>query len=574
MKKATRVLAMVLAIVLLVGLTACGGGEKQKGKVKISFWAEVSSARQDTLLQIVKDFNASHPNIVVTLVPQTSGYSSGLSNTLRGSNPPDVIMVDDKIVKSYVTEGYLEKLDSYISADTNPNFSLEDMWQSSVERFSYNPETGFSGTGSDYYAIPAGGNPTYIYYNVDIFEQQNVNIISVAEGDISGDLLPHGYYVYDKAPLEGMTARADGKYHVFNNRIPMNWEELVALSKIFTKEYNSSSSSTYGFMNEWWFSHGWSVGGDCLEWDEASGQYIFALGDTAANYLVTGAEGVTVNGTKYAEGQLLSYADKHYVQENLNDSTISGYLENQNLYALPAIRDAFTEFTKLSQSTSGLVTAGVYGYGVSPSPNAMANNSKSSYFTTGEVAMVCEEAKAAYHIGKSMDVLGKNWDIAPLYQYREYNADGTVKTVNGTNIYGKQAAHSFVEGYAIPANAKHKAEAWEFISYIAGIDGEQKLMQCNMTVPNQKSLAYSEEYLISTNHYAPKNRIVAAEMSENASVGDWAYVEDGEWISDWSNVLNTQVRNGKMTLEEFFQHEDVVGTNEILKKYLSKKYTG
>ena len=122
--------------------------------------------------------------------------------------------------------------------------------------------------------------------------------------------------------------------------------------------------------------------------------------------------------------------------------------------------------------------------------------------------------------------------------------------------------------------AKNKAAAWEFVSYIAGIDGERQMMQCNMTVPNQKSLAYSEEYLSSTNNFAPANRIVAAEMSEVASVGDWAYVEDGEWIGDWSNVLNTQVRNGKMTLEQFFQNEDVVGTNEILKKYKSKKYTG
>ena len=571
MKKVTRVLSLILAVVLLLGLTACGGEERQKGKVKISFWAEVSSASQDAMLQIVKDFNASHPNIVVTLVPQTD--ASGLANILRGSNPPDVIMVDDRVIKSYVSEGYLEKLDTYIAADTNPNFNLDDMWESSVERFRYNAETGFSGTGADYYAVPAGNNPTFIYYNVDLFQAQNINIISVPENEISGNLLPHGYYVYDTAPVDGMTARADGKYHVFNNRIPMNWEELVALSKIFTKEYNSSSSSTYGFMNEWWFSHGWSVGGDCLEWDEASNQYIFALGDESANYLVTG-EGVTVNGTQYAAGQILSYADKLYVQDHLTDSAIAGYISAQNLYALPSTRDAFTEFTKLSQSTSGLVTADIKGLGVSPSPNAMANNSKSSYFTTGEVAMVCEVARAAFNIGKSMNILGKNWDIAPLYQYREYNEDGTIKTVNGTNVCGKQAGHSFVKGYAIPANAKNKTAAWEFISYIAGTDGEQKLMQCNMTVPNQKDLAYSEEYLNSTENYVPANRVVMADMSEIASVGDWAYVEDGEWISDWSNVLNTQVRNGKMMLEQFFEHEDVKGTNEILKKYQSKKYTG
>ncbi len=99
---------------MLFSLVACGGSGKEKGKVKVSFWAEVNSANQDTLLLIVKDFNSSHPNIAVTLVPQSAGYASGLSNTLRGSNPPDVVTVDDKVFKSYVKEGYLEKLDDYI----------------------------------------------------------------------------------------------------------------------------------------------------------------------------------------------------------------------------------------------------------------------------------------------------------------------------------------------------------------------------------------------------------------------------------------------------------------------------
>ena len=148
------------------------------------------------------------------------------------------------------------------------------------------------------------------------------------------------------------------------------------------------------------------------------------------------------------------------------------------------------------------------------------------------------------------------------------------RCVNGTKVYGKQANHSFIEGYAIPANAKNKEAAWEFISYIAGLDGQKQMMQCNMVLPNQKTLAYSDDYLTSTKNFAASNRIVAAEMSEHSTVGDWAYVEDGEWISDWSNVLNTKVRNGKMTLEEFFDDKDVKGTDEILKKYSSKKYTG
>lgn len=572
MKKIQRILSVMLAIIMMFSLVACGNGGKKKGKAKISFWAEVDNSNQETLLQIVEDFNNSHPEIYVTLVPQTAGYASKLSNTLSGSNPPDVIAVDDKIFKGYVEEGYLEKLDDYIAADDNENFSLEDMWTSSVERFSYNPETGYSGTGEMYYAIPAGNNPTVIYYNVGLFKDQNINVISIPEEEISGNLMAHGYYVYDIAPTEGMVAREDGKYHVFNNRIPMNWEELVELSKIFTKSYNASSDSSYGYLTEWWFSHGWSVGGDCLEWNEEKNQYTFELGDTTPNYLVTGTEGVTVNGTEYKEGEILSYTDKKYVVANQSDSAIAGYISTQKLYQLPTIMDAFTEFTRLSQTTNRVVTEGVYGYGVSPSPTTMNNNSKSSYFTTGEVAMLCEQVSSMYGIGQDMKTLGKEWDVAPMYQYREYNADGSPKTVNGTKIFGKESAHSFIDGYAIPANSKNKEAAWEFVSYLAGLDGQTALIKTNRTVPNQKSLATSDTYLNATENYAPSNKMVLADMSEIASVGDWAYVEDGEWITDWSNILNTKVRDGDMTLDAFFKDPTVINTNEILKKYNSKKF--
>lgn len=575
MKKMQRIMAVILAVMLTLSLAACGGGgEKTKGKTKVSFWVEVSAQGLDTWMKLVEDFNNSHPHITVTLVPQSAGYASGLSNTLRGSNPPDVIVVDDKLVKSYVSEGYLEKLDSYIAADTNPNFSLADMWESGVERFSYNPETGYSGIGSDYYAIPNGINPALMYYNVDLFEHQSINIISIPENELTGNLLPHGYYVYNVAPMDGMMARADGKYHVFNNRIPMNWEELIALSKIFTKAYNSASGSTYGFMSEWWFAHGWSIGADCLEWDEAKQQYIFALGDSNPNYLVTGSAGVTINGTSYNEGDLLSYADKNYVAANQSDSTIAGYLSAQNLYPLPSNKAMFTEFAMLSQSTGALVTEGVYGYGISPTPNALDATSMSGYFTTGEVAMLSMEGRLGYDIGETMNLLGKKWDVAPLYQYREYNEDGSVKTVNGTNAFGKQATHSYDYGFAIPANAKNKQAAWEFVSYMAGLDGQKELMKRNNAIPNQKSLAYSDEYLNLTENFVPANRIAAVEMAEFASVGDWAYVENGEWINGWSNVLNTKVRNGEMTLDQFFENADVIATNEILKKYTARKYNG
>lgn len=579
-KKVYKLCSLLIVLVMVFGLGACGNSDKkQKGMVKISFWAEVTRANQDALLEVVQEFNNSHSDVYVTLVPQSTGFGSNLSTTLSGSTPPDVVMVEDKQFKTYVQEGYLEKLDDYIAADTNQNFSLENMWPSAVNRYSYNSETGYSATGEDYYAIPGGINPTIIYYNVDYFKEQNINIVSIEEDELEEynkqngtNFLAHGYYVYDVAPKDGMQARSDGKYHVFNNLIAMSFEELVELSKIFTKSYNSTSPSTYGFLNEWWFSHGWSVGGDCLEWDEERQQYIFALGDDTPNYLVTGADGVVVNGTEYAEGATLSYKDKKYVTANMSDSTIASYVNAKQLYELPSIRYAFTEFTRLSQTTNRVVTSDLYGYGISPSPTTLDNNSKSSYFTTGEVAMVCLSTNDAYGIGESMNLLGKNWDIAPLYQYREYNADGTPKTVNGTKVFGHHSGHAGAPGYAIPANAKNKEAAWEFISYIAGTDGQSKLMKTNRALPNQMSLAYTEDYLNDTSNYAAKNKLAAVDMAEVCTVGDWCYVEDGEWINAWANILNTDVRDGNMTLDEFFKNPVVLKTDEVLKKYSSKKF--
>ncbi len=592
-KKIRRILSAIMMPTLIMGLAACGGapadgasgtesqtsqdGERRQGTVKLSFWAEVGSANQQVLLEAVENFNNTHENIAVTLVPQTTGYAANLSGALRGSNVPDVVMIDDKYFKGYVQEGYLANLDELIAKDTD--FSLEGMWESAVNRFSFDPETGYSGTGDHYYAVPGGNNPTVLLYNETLFAEQNINVISVEEEELDGynsangsRYLGHGYYVYESAPADGLKAAGDGTYRVFNNRIPMNWEELVQLSQIFTKSYNSSSSSNFGFLNEWWFSHGWSVGGDCLEWDDTSGQYIFNLGDDSPNYLVTGSETVTVNGTSYQAGDVISYADKNYVNGHLSDSDIAGYIGSEQLYELPSIRDAFTEFVRLSQTTGRTVTGDVKGYGISPSPTTLGNNSKASYFTTGEVATVVLSWSECRNVGEVMKTLGKEWNVAPLYQYREYNGDGSIKTVNGTPVCGREAGHSYINGYAVPANAKNQEAAWEFVRYMAGEEGQSRLMKTQLIVPNQISLAESDAFLLDTDNYSAGNKAAVVDMAAIASVGDWSYVEDGEWINGWANILNTKVRDGDMTLDDFFSDATVLETNELLKKYTSKKY--
>lgn len=590
-------LALLMCGAVVLGTAGCGESDpNRRGKVQLTFWAVVNENNQAVMTEVVNNFNESNDLYYVRLVPKTSGYSASLAGTLKGSNPPNIVQIDDRYFKNYVNEGYLTSLEEYFVDKVEDgevvreasDLDLTQIWPTAVDRYRYNPETGYSGGDNPLYGLPAGIAPGVMYYNKTALRAANINVISVTEEDIpeyntqnGTSYLARGFYIYDEAPAEGLTAR-DGKYYVFNDCIPMSWEELISISELFTKSYTPSSPTNYGFFNEWWFSFGWSVGGDCLEWDDELGQYVMALGEETPNYLVTGEAGVTIDGTAYAEGDILSYADKHFVEDvlaagtgNVSYNEIKGYVDSKVLYELPSIRDAFTLFLQLSQSKGKAVTAEANGLALSPTPTIIGNKSKMNLLTSNEVAFVVENFTEAYSIGKGMSDLGKEWGVSPLYQYRIYDeSTGELARANGTEIKGKLATHSNTICYAIPSNAKSKDGAFEFIEYLAGPEAQALFMKANFYMPNQMSLAESEEYMSCTDNYLPAEKTALIMLTQNSSVGDWSYLEDGEWVNVWSELLNSDVRDGLMTLDEFFENECIAETNEILKTYHAKKFNG
>ena len=75
------------------------------------------------------------------------------------------------------------------------------------------------------------------------------------------------------------------------------------------------------------------MGGDCVGWDEETGQYVLSLGDKEPNLLAL--EDVTVNGRAYEQGEVLVYEDR-------NDIEIDFILSNnskmkQKLYPIEVI---------------------------------------------------------------------------------------------------------------------------------------------------------------------------------------------------------------------------------------------
>lgn len=594
MKKTIRVLALLLVVAALLGTVAGCGNKKDVGdKTVIHFAASgVKASVAPYYQELINTYNATQGEIdkvYVEMVP-SSEQISGLDVSLRSNYLYDVVEIGDDQFKALVLQSadYFVPLDDYMTDEVKAAMQYDQIPENLINRFSMNTTAGadgkyLAGEGTQLLALPNGSNPHLLFYNKSILESCGINIVSVAEAELDAynqangaKLAPHGYAEYLEAPFAGAKSSENENgefvYKVFNNRIPMNWEETRILCRAFQKQYDYE----YGYMSEWWFNYGWSIGGDCIGYDETKGQYVMTLGDKQNNYLVTQA--VTVNGSSYVPGDILSYEDKNWLNQNGAElAKVEG-----SLYVLPSQYDATLEFNRLGIPTDKQAENGIYGYGIAP--NTVEN--RTQRFASGvDCPFLIDSYGEALSFQK---ILGANLELAVPTCYREYvggstyevdgveylkvigqSYDGTVytgevKAENGTPIVGRSTAASASSGFFIPKNTRNKNydAAFKFASWAAGPEGQKILAKGNTLVPNQMSYALSKEFTESSDR-AIANMWAGSWIAQEADIGDYTYFTTSTWIVEWSQTFNNDVRKGLMTLEEFLAQKQTVADNSL-----------
>ena len=151
--------------------------------------------------------------------------------------------------------------------------------------------------------------------------------------------------------------------------------------------------------------------------------------------------------------------------------------------------------------------------------------------------------------------------IGATYDGQEYT--GELATAgSGTPLVGYQAASSLSSCYVIPAKAGNHEAAWKFIQYAASAEGQAIVSQGNTQIPNQISYSFSDEFCNRESNLMD-NILALSDAATYTDIGDWSYLEDGEWVNDWANVLNTDVRNGAMKLDTFFLQVTTSTNNDL-----------
>lgn len=573
-------LAVAGAALMLAAGVGCSTDTVAENEVLI--WAITGSDNAAWLAEMEREFEADNPEIGIVVRATFADYNSILTSFARG-NSPDIVYVDDEYFKRYADGGFIEPLDQLIEEYWSDSDIIDvgDMWEPALSRYRYETSNNTSDADDPLWCVPKDMDPTVLYYNEGAFRELGITVISVEEDEMgawnAGEIADaNGKYKSDYAGLEGVTVpargywRSDGNWEsgmtwsapasgatlVFNNKIPMSWDETEDLAMLCTSSYNLDSPTTYGYYTEWWFNYGWSVGGDCIGDMTGDGDYVFTLNDSAPNYKVLQA--VSVNGTDYTPGTndvpvFLSYEDKQYLAEN--EAQAAQLVGNGQLEEYPSTLDAFTRFCALSRDKTASDPTGL---AVSPKPSAVptASDALGRFNTDGYLAMFVGYSSSVASMSDEVE-----WNIAPLPVYKTYTSRYSDEVVQ----MGARAGHSKSTGLAIAADSRKKEMAMTVLAYLAGKPGQTALAEQHYNLPNTEDVA-RESYLTGADGKNYEQMLVETRYQDP---GDWWYMLDREWIANWSEPLNQNadsVRNSGMTLSDYFELV-VEQTNRDLKIY-------
>ncbi len=600
----------VIILSLLTLLTGCGGNSDNQdssssGTTTIKFLVDGNSTSSPAWKELVEAYNngqGKEDKVKVNIDKITKGSSENCKNEfIKSSNYADnVVCVSEKVFHTYAIQkdskkcpnGYFLDLTKYAEADSdyqnNKISSTAKNWLKMTYSTDLSSKKHVVGPNENVLGVPYAADPQMTYYNKNALEQEKVNIISVSEENLAAyneknnsSYLPHGYAEYKVAPQEGLTASTnlagETVYKVFNRLIPMNWEETRYVFKMFTKSYNSSSLTNYGFISEYWFNYGWSVGGDCMGYNGTD--YDFTLTDRSANYLVT-KDGVTVNGNTYNKGDIVRYEDK--VNQN-NITNIDG------LHAIASQYDAVKEYVSLQVKTNALVdNDNSYGYGIADPDVGSAQNAIKS----DQVAFIRSDYNSLSEITSGSN--GSKLELCVPEQYRVYKGgstyqkdgnngfgneylkvigesyDGTTYTgeldeENGTPIVGKKTDCGYFYSLVVPACSdpnKYQA-SWDFISWVASTEGQSYIAKTSNVMPLDSDVLKSDTFLNQTFNNRSLDLNTFASVANDLSMGDWGYFESGEWVTRWANNFNQKVRYGTQTLTDFESQNSSVAKEDL-----------
>lgn len=153
------ILSMLLAVAVILLVAGCSNDDKNT----ITFWTPLTGDDGAYMDEIVKEYNATNPEIKVKHVITSDMYTK-LSTVLNsGKGVPDLTIIHADCVPSYVKQGVLEPMTNVIAE------------QPELKEDNYLPQAWSVGNiDGTQYTVPLDIHSNAMYYNKDLLKKYNV----------------------------------------------------------------------------------------------------------------------------------------------------------------------------------------------------------------------------------------------------------------------------------------------------------------------------------------------------------------------------------------------------------------
>ncbi len=132
-------------------------------KVKLTFSQAGTAKIGERFRAILKDFEASHPNIEVEYQPVQGRYYERVQTLIAGNIPPDIMWMG-RGFPGFVYRGAFQSLQPFI--DSDPDINLDDFFPTALSMYEYKGEL---------YGFPYGVSSVVLFYNKDLFDREELS---------------------------------------------------------------------------------------------------------------------------------------------------------------------------------------------------------------------------------------------------------------------------------------------------------------------------------------------------------------------------------------------------------------
>jgi multiple sugar transport system substrate-binding protein len=202
MRRVSRVVAVVLAAMLLLSMAGCGSSD---GKTYLTF--QIWDVNQRDGMQAMCDaYTAQHPDVVIEVqVTSWDEYWTKLEAAAESNTMPDIFWMHTNQILYYSDFGMLADLTDLYD-DVDPNFYSDHFSEISLDNA--------SGSDGQLYGVPKDKDNVCLVYNMEMFDAAGVSYPD--ETWTWDDLVSASAAIYEATGKYGYMAYADDQLGYWN----------------------------------------------------------------------------------------------------------------------------------------------------------------------------------------------------------------------------------------------------------------------------------------------------------------------------------------------------------------------